>query len=286
MKIKIEDSFYCLPVSSGLHLLYDYSETNELIECLSSYFGQKKKTKCVILDDEGDLIPPKDYEFIYFSSKDLVGTFEFGTKSHLNTELSSFIETNPEMFSTLDNIRNEIKSMLSDVGINRFRKILSFGLANLIEIDTSNFDVSKIIANYSIDNDNLSFQEQMMILYNLYLYIFKERNKIVYIDFEVDNLCLDWLKAITSDNTIILVNNISVPNNYSSYFDSLMSVNKGREYEVLTLPINHAPEVSYLFHPVVLRNMGYQSTKIIDLSKLFGDFASTFKIVFSIKQLS
>ena len=48
MKIKYDDHTIVLPVEFGLHLIYDCANSGEFLECLLSYFGQKKKTKCIV----------------------------------------------------------------------------------------------------------------------------------------------------------------------------------------------------------------------------------------------
>ena len=43
MKIKYDDHTIVLPVEYGLHLIYDCTNSRDFLECLLSYFGQKKK---------------------------------------------------------------------------------------------------------------------------------------------------------------------------------------------------------------------------------------------------
>ena len=107
MKIKYEDHTCILPVSTGMHLVYDSSGESDFLECLISYFGQKKKTKCIVLDDEDDLIAPKDAELIYFSNKDMNSIFGFKPKTEFNNELTHFIEDNQEQYTSIERIRSD-----------------------------------------------------------------------------------------------------------------------------------------------------------------------------------
>lgn len=280
MKMKTLDQIYYLPVTSGLHLIYEFDNRKELLNCLISYFGQKKKTKCVVLDDEDHLISPKEAELIYFPKRELSTVFDFKPKTELNNELTVFISENQEKYMAIEKIRDDLKDLLTDHGMYRYRKILSDGTDMNLKMDTSNFNVSTILQNLRIDADLLSEQEQMITLYNLYRYIHRKQFCIIYIDFAVDLSTLDWLKNISNPNTLILVENESVHANYAKEFDSLIAVKASEPVEEIELSVEYAESISYLFHPVVLRYPVYQNEKILDLMTLFRDFDSTFLIKF------
>ena len=281
MKIKYDDHTIVLPVGSGLHLIYDCTNSRDFLECLLSYFGQKKKTRCIVFDDEGDLISPKDVELIYFSDKDMNSVCGFKPKTEFNTELSHFIEENQEQYTSIEMIRINLKELLTDRGMFRFRKILTSGTTMNLEISTANFEVSKILQNLVINSDDLTEQEQMITLYNLYNYIYRKSFRIIYIDFEVDDVTMEWLNSIRSGNTLILADNNSIPVSYATEFDSLIVLSNTGLVEKVKLPRAVAPQVSYLFHPIVLKNPAYQNEKIFDLYACFRDFDRTFMVEFA-----
>ena len=281
MKIKYDDHTIVLPVGSGLHLIYDCTNSRDFLECLLSYFGQKKKTRCIVFDDEGDLISPKDVELIYFSDKDMNSVCGFKPKTEFNTELSHFIEENQEQYTSIEMIRINLKELLTDRGMFRFRKILTSGTKMNLEISTANFEVSKILQNLLINSDDLTEQEQMITLYNLYNYIYRKSFRIIYIDFEVDDVTMEWLNSIRSGNTLILADNNSIPVSYATEFDSLIVLSNTGLVEKVKFPRAVAPQVSYLFHPIVLKNPAYQNEKIFDLYACFRDFDRTFMVEFA-----
>ena len=281
MKIKYDDHTIVLPVESGLHLIYDCANGGEFLECLLSYFGQKKKTKCIVFDDEDDLISPKDVELIYFSDKDMDSVYGFKPKTEFNNELSHFIEENQEQYTSIEMIRINLKELLTDRGMFRFRKILTSGTKMNLEISTANFEVSKILQNLLINSDDLTEQEQMITLYNLYNYIYRNSFRILYIDFEVNDITMEWLNSIRSGNTLILVDNNSIPVSYATEFDSLIALSNTGFVEKVKLPRVVAPQISYLFHPIVLKNPAYQNEKIFDLYACFRDFDRTFMVEFA-----
>ena len=281
MKIKYDDHTIVLPVESGLHLIYDCANGGEFLECLLSYFGQKKKTKCIVFDDEDDLISPKDVELIYFSDKDMNSVYGFKPKTEFNTELSHFIEENQEQYTSIEMIRTNLKELLTDRGLFRFRKILTSGTKMNLEISTANFEVSKILQNLVINSDDLTEQEQMITLYNLYNYIYRKSFRIIYIAFEVDDGTMEWLNSIRSKDALILVENTSTTASYATEFDSLIALSNTGFVEKVKLPRVVAPQISYLFHPIVLKHPAYQNEKIFDLYTYFRDFDRTFMVEFT-----
>ena len=281
MKIKYDDHTIVLPVESGLHLIYDCANGGEFLECLLSYFGQKKKTKCIVFDDEDDLISPKDVELIYFSDKDMNSVYGFKPKTEFNTELSHFIEENQEQYTSIEMIRINLKELLTDRGMFRFRKILTSGTKMNLEISTANFEVSKILQNQVIYSDDLTEQEQMITLYNLYNYIYRKSFRIIYIDFEVDDSTMEWLNSIRLKDALILVENTSTTAFYATEFDSLIALSNTGFVEKVKLPRVVAPQISYLFHPIVLKHPAYQNEKIFDLYTYFRDFDRTFMVEFT-----
>lgn len=281
MKINSGDHTFMIPVQSGLHILYESNHKNEFVDCMNSYFVQKKKTKCIVKDDEDELIAPKSAEFIYLSSKeDLSSVFDFKQKTLLNTELEKFIGENPQMYQSVEYIRNDLRELLTDQGMFKFMNILINGLAIDVNINTTNFTVSKILQSLSVDIEELTKQEQFMMLYNLLIYINRKQFSIIYIDFEIDEETMEWLNRIKSPNRIILVSNDSIEDYYAELFDSIIILSTNEFVETINIDITKASLLSYVLHPVVMKHPEYQNEKIIDIMRLFRDETSTFLVEF------
>ena len=125
MIIKSNEHTLIIPVHRGLHLIHEMNCKYELLECLNSYFTLKKKTKCIIMDDDHDLISPKDVQFVYISSKeDISSIFDFKPKTLLNSELEKFINENPESYRSIESVRNYLRELLTDEGMYKFMNIL------------------------------------------------------------------------------------------------------------------------------------------------------------------
>ena len=207
--------------------------------------------------------------------------YGFKPKTEFNTELSHFIEENQEQYTSIEMIRTNLKELLTDRGMFRFRKILTSGTKMNLEISTANFEVSKILQNLVINSDDLTEQEQMITLYNLYNYIYRKSFRIIYIDFDVDDTTMEWLNSIRSEDMLILVDNTCIPISLASEFDSLIYLSYTGCVECVNLSKSQAPQVSYVFHPVVLQNPEYQNDKIYDIYTVFRDFDRTFLIDFT-----
>ena len=63
MKIIYDEGTFLLPESNHINLLVAGTYKKKLIECLDSYLVNKKKTKCIIYDDEGDVLDNKNVSF-------------------------------------------------------------------------------------------------------------------------------------------------------------------------------------------------------------------------------
>jgi hypothetical protein len=281
MKISSGDHTFMIPVQSGLHILYESDNKNEFLDCMNSYFVQKKKTKCIIKDDEDELIAPKSAEFIYLSSKeDLSSVFDFKQKTLLNTELEKFIGENPQMYQSVEYIRKDLRELLTDQGMFKFMNILVNGLVIDVNINTTNFSVSKILQSLNVDIEELTKQEQIIMLYNLLIYINRKQFSIIYIDFEIDEETMEWLNRIKSPNRIILVSNDSIEDYYAELFDSIIILSTNEFVETINIDITKASLLSYVLHPIVMKHPEYQNEKIIDIMRLFRDETSTFLVEF------
>lgn len=281
MKIKCGDHTLMIPVQSGLHIMYESNLKYELLECLNSYFVQKKKTKCIVMDENDELINPKSAEFIYISSKeDLSSVFEFKPKTILNSELEKFIVENPKMYRSVEYLRKDLRELLTDEGMFKFMNILGKGIPNDIKINTTNFTVSKILQALSIEKESLTIQEEFMMIYNLLLYIHRNEYSVVYIDFEVDEETMEWLEQIKSPNRLIFVSNNRIEACCAELFDSIIILSTNEFVETVDIDITKASLLSYVLHPIVLNHPEYQNEKIIDIMRLFEDKTSTFLVEF------
>ena len=68
MKIVCDNSTYLIPFNFSDKILLITQYHKEIIECFQSYFVSKKKTKCLIYNDDGEIMNMNDINFIYLSN--------------------------------------------------------------------------------------------------------------------------------------------------------------------------------------------------------------------------
>ena len=281
MKIKTEDSVYLIPIKNGIcSLVSDY--TADIVNCLSSYFINKKKTKCVILDNEEDLIKYNDVAFIYIpNNEDIKQVFSLKPKTLINSELTIFIENNQEMFSSIENVREQLIELLTDQGMFKLRKIMQQNIENEIKFTVDDFDITRILQSISIDIEELTIQQMYMALYNLLLYISRDKFCLLYIDFELDESTINWLKSIKSDNILLLIKNESINTRNKDVIDYILIEKNSDSIEKIEISKNQINDLVYGFHPYILKNLEYQTEKIRSLMRGFMQNDTSFLIKFA-----
>ena len=61
------------PIDSPIkNILVSSNYKREIIECLQSYFVNKKKTKCIVYDEDNEIIKMDDLSFVYLTSDYLI----------------------------------------------------------------------------------------------------------------------------------------------------------------------------------------------------------------------
>ena len=65
--------------------------------------------------------------------------YGFKPKTEFNTELSHFIEENQEQYTSIEMIRINLKELLTDRGMFRFRKILTSGTKRVCQVNCVSF---------------------------------------------------------------------------------------------------------------------------------------------------
>lgn len=281
MKIKSEENVYIIPDLNGACAISSpYVE--DIVQCLVSYFVAKKKNRCVVIDEDGDLVKNDSVSFIYISKDDdLTSLFNLKPKTLINSEMINFIGSNQEMFKSLEIIRNGLSETLTDQGMIKIRKIMQNHIENNIEFVIDDFDLSRILQCLSVESEELSIQQKYMSLYNLLLYLNKDNYCIVYIDFEIDETTLKWIKANKQNNILFLINNeaISIINNEG--IDYLIIESNQDFLEKVEVDCKLKNSILYCFHPYVLKNFEYQTEKNKQIMLDFQDEKTSFLIEFA-----
>ena len=281
MKIKSEENVYVIPDLNGACAISSpYIE--DIVQCLVSYFVAKKKNRCVVIDEDGDLVKNDSVSFIYISKDDdLTSLFNLKPKTLINSEMINFIGSNQEMFKSIEIIRNGLSETLTDQGIIKIRKIMQNHIENNIEFVIDDFDLSRILQCLSVESEELSIQQKYMSLYNLLLYLNKDNYCIVYIDFKIDETTLKWIKANKQNNILFLINNEAISTVNNDEIDYLIIESNQDFLEKVEVDCKLKNSILYCFHPYVLKNFEYQTEKNKQIMLDFQDEKTSFLIEFA-----
>ena len=281
MKIKSEENVYIIPDLNGACAISS-SYVDDIVQCLFSYFVAKKKNKCVVIDEDGDLMKNDSVSFIYIpKDDDLTPLFNLKPKTLINSEIVSFIGTNQEMFKSIEMIRNGLIEMLTDQGMIKIRKIMQKHIENNINFIIDDFDLSRILQSISIEGEELTTQQKYMSLYNLLLYLSKDSYCVVYIDFEIDETTLEWIKSNKQDNILFLINNEAISTNVNDEIDYFLIESNQDFLERIEIDSKQKNSILYCFHPYVLKNFEFQTEKNKQIMLDFQDKNTSFLIKFA-----
>ncbi len=281
MKIKSEENVYIIPDLNGACAISS-SYVDDIVQCLFSYFVAKKKNKCVVIDEDGDLMKNDSVSFIYIpKDDDLTPLFNLKPKTLINSEIVSFIGTNQEMFKSIEMIRNGLIEMLTDQGMIKIRKIMQKHIENNINFIIDDFDLSRILQSISIEGEELTTQQKYMSLYNLLLYLSKDSYCVVYIDFEIDETTLKWIKSNKQDNILFLINNEAISTNVNDEIDYFLIESNQDFLERIEIDSKQKNSILYCFHPYVLKNFEFQTEKNKQIMLDFQDKNTSFLIKFA-----
>ena len=280
MIIKDDDLIYNIPLKDGINIIIDNEYTDGIVNYLMSYFMNKKKNVCTIYDEENIIITPKEYEYIYVPTKDVMGNYDFKDKSILKTYFTNVIMDNPEMFLTIENIRDNMHYLLSDAGMYKLKKILEDNLDVNYELEINDFNIGKLVEMLKIDTDDLNVSELQASLYNVILSFNEMKNNIIYIDFDIDANIEKWLLKNVKPNNIILINSKRIKE--LSIIDEcnviIPKLSKNTIFDELN--IDYINLFLYMMNPYILKYLHYQKENNINFISDYIAEETTFSIYF------
>ncbi len=279
MKIKTDEHVFIFPIEESVNVLVDRGFREEFIECMNLYFNKKRKTRCLIYDDDNVLLKFNEIGFIFLENDSILNdNLEFKAKTDFNNEFSLVIENNPEMFISLDDIRRAFKSILSDKGMYEIKRILGNGLNRGIEIDINEFDINKILQVFAIEYEDLSISEKRLIYLNLMIFINRNKVSVVYIDFEIDRIVGEWIKKMVKKGVIFIIDNNIINENVNLKINHVIVLSQFNSLAKLELEKEKVKKLLYALNPIVESNLSFQNKEIVDLYKEFSDPNLTFLI--------
>lgn len=282
MKIFKEDKIYLFPERKQKVILVENDESTEFIKCLSEYFGRKKKNYCHVYSDDEQPILPNEFEFIFYSKLSNVETaLNFHNKTILNQEITNFICENEKSFQSIARIREETNQLLSDSGMFRLQKIFEHGLNDHVWMKMNDFNVSSILEFLTIQEEGLSENEKILIVYNVLLYVSRFKNCIVYLDLPISYEVLHWMDSYKNQSVIFIINNYLLKCSAQNIADAAILKLSDKNYmEIYEFNIAEFLSISYVLTPFVQEYIEMQTEKNKNLYSQFMDNETTFYLEF------
>lgn len=276
MKIKMSDDVFVIPDSNSPIIVEFNGYKAQLIDCLNSYFLQKKKTRCKVFDDFGNEIRCDDANFIYvLKDVSIDNNMELKNKSVINNILTEFIKENPDDFLSIDMIRNGIRSLVTDKGMYKAIRLMTRGIPTDLKVDYGDTKISNIIESLLLEDSLINNSDRIIYLYNLLLYLNREKFNIVLLDSNFTENVERWIKETTSENNMILIDNDSCDCVRNDCYN-LLSLSNQNFCEELLINEKNISLYSYLLHPVVRKNKQYQMEKNREIITEIADENITF----------
>lgn len=276
MIIKMSDDVFVIPDSNSPIIVEFNGYKDQLIDCLNSYFLQKKKTRCKVFDDFGNEIRCDDANFIYvLKDVSIDNNMELKNKSVINNILTEFIKENPDDFLSIDMIRNGIRSLVTDKGMYKAIRLMTRGIPTDLKVDYGDTKISNIIESLLLEDSLINNSDRIIYLYNLLLYLNREKFNIVLLDSNFTENVERWIKETTSENNMILIDNDSCDCVRNNCYN-LLSLSNQNFCEELLINEKNISLYSYLLHPVVRKNKQYQMEKNREIITEIADENITF----------
>ena len=260
------------------------AKQKDIIDCFTNQFVKKKRNYCKVLDSENQPIKPTELSFIYYPyGSDINSNFEFGTKSIFNIETTNLIQENENDFKSFELIREGLRSLTTDHGMYKLREILTRNIECNVNLEMSNFDMSKLLSTLEINTENISIDEQYAMVYNLLLFINRNQFNVVYIDFPITQTVLKWLKSFDQDNVLFLLNNDCMACDTVQELNKIaMLIVSNKDYiEKYEYDLNQFNNISYIQNPYIMLHKQQQTEKNIRLMEQFEDKNTTFYLTFN-----
>lgn len=275
MKIIADENVFIVPLENKKTIIVANGYKKELLECLTSYFISKKKNKCVIYDEDEQVINMGDINFLYIPEDLAVDSnLSLKSKTILNNNISEIINENPKLFLSLERLRNELTNMQSDNGFYKLTNILNAGLTNKVSFQFSEFSISNIIQMYEIFSDSISESEKQLVIMNLLLYENKNRINVVFLDRLYDDITEKWINC--HEDTYFIVDNDAIAKANDDYELLILS---NHDHLVTGIESNtDIKTLSYMNHDIIRANLELQNQKNIDLYNKYFDINTTFFI--------
>ena len=276
MKIKTEEETFIIHDSDKPLLIEFNGNKDEVIDCLSSIFVQKKRNRCRAFDDSGEEIRYGDANFIYVPKDvSIDNNMNLRSKSITNSTITELMQNNPDDFLSIETIREGIKELVTDKGMYKILKIMTKGLYTPLSIDFDHINISSILECLLFECQGLTKTEKILFIYNLLIYLSRDNFNIVMLDIDLSETVEKWIGNVNGNDCIFLIDNSQCSSIKLSEYNliNLSSIDFCEEIEISK---ENVALYSYLLHPVVRINKALQTEKNQERIARINDRNTTF----------
>lgn len=276
MKIKMDNDVFIIPESNNPIIVEFNGNKDRVIDCLSSYFLQKKKTRCRVFDDFGKEIRCDEANFVYVSRDvSIDSNMELRSKSIINNVLSELVRNNPDDFLSIDVIRDGVRNLMTDKGMYKVIGIMTRGIASDLRVEYNDVKIPSLIESILLEDSLINCSDRVIYLYNLLLNLSRDSFNVILVDSSLTEVVETWIQHTKSKDNLILIDN--------EYCDcvrgngyNLLSLSNQDFCEELMINEKNVSLYSYLLHPVVRHNKQYQTEKNREIITEIEDKNTTF----------
>ena len=165
----------------------------------------------------------------------------------------------------------------------KVREILKRNIECNIDLEISDFEVSKFLSMLDINIGEIPVDQQYIMVYNLLLFINRNQFNVVYIDFPITQTLLKWVKSFDQDNILFLLNNDRMVCDSVRELDKFaMLIVSDKDYiEKYEYDSNQFNDISYIQNPYTMLHKLQQTEKNIRKMEQFEDKNTTFYLTFN-----
>lgn len=224
MKIMNNNNTFILPLDNLVVLAVNNNNYHVFIQLLEQYFGKKRKLDILVYDDANETIEPKDIDIIHIPWNDKLS--DITKKSVIGEDLIKVMESNSDMFRSVDLIRKGLRQLETDSGMYKITKILSCGLEDIVTLKSRGIEISSIVDFLSFDTEGSTDISIYLAILNLELYLHRNQYTLVILDCPINQQVIDWISYYLDSENIHFIGLIdNVENELEiSYPTNLLSI--------------------------------------------------------------
>ena len=235
-------------------------EKKTLINAMDDYFNKNKKVNYNFFDND-EIIKKEDIYFIKLSDVNIKNNdFSLENNSKILNYFENFILENEEYFESIEKIRMAVEGLIFDLGIKELEKKISNGCVEKIIIENKIVNHELIAKLLMIEYQQLDNSSKKLILLNILCNENINKEIIVYINIDMDDIIYNWINKNENFNYWI-----DIENSEGYFFKNLFILNNkyGQCLDVLNSSKHNI--YNYAFKNQTIKYKEFQKNEISEI---------------------